>query len=136
MSKIRQKSEFNIKAAEQLLKDAYYAPSVHCSYYSCFQLLKYTIKDFFNIDYETQAVNMSVIGQKSHQYVVNYIAKELVSFVPFEESRNFKRTIKDLKQFRIESDYENLEIDLVKGNDAFNKAQEIRSYEIGRASCR
>jgi len=130
MSKIRQKSEFNIKAAEQLLKDAYYAPSVHCSYYSCFQLLKYTIKDFFNIDYETQAVNMSVIGQKSHQYVVNYIAKELVSFVPFEESRNFKRTIKDLKQFRIESDYENLEIDLVKGNDAFNKAQEIRSYVI------
>lgn len=130
MSKIRQKSEFNIKAAEQLLKDAYYAPSVHCSYYSCFQLLKYTIKDFFNIDYETQAVNMSVIGQKSHQYVVNYIAKELVSFVPLEESRKFKRTIKDLKQFRIESDYENLEIDLVKGNDAFNKAQEIRSYVI------
>lgn len=130
MSKIRQKSEFNIKAAEQLLKDAYYAPSVHCSYYSCFQLLKYTIKYFFNIDYETQAANMSIIGQKSHQYVVNYIAKELVSFVPFEESRNFKRTIKDLKQFRIESDYENLEIDLVKGNDAFNKAQEIRSYVI------
>lgn len=130
MSKIRQKSEFNIKAAEQLLKATYYAPSVHCSYYSCFQLLKYTIKDFFNIDYETQAVNMSKIGQKTHQYVVNYIAKELVSFVPFEESRNFKRTIKDLKQFRIESDYENLEIDLVKGNAAFNKAQEIRSYVI------
>tara|TARA_R110002050_G_scaffold300632_2_gene471100 strand:- start:1302 stop:1709 length:408 start_codon:yes stop_codon:yes gene_type:complete len=130
MSKIRQKSDFNIDAAERLIKEAYYAPSVHCSYYSCFQLLKYTINDFFGIDYETQAVNISTSGQKTHQYVVNYIAKELENFIGFQESRDFKRKIKDLKQFRVESDYENLEIDSIKGNDAFKIAQEIRSYVI------
>jgi hypothetical protein len=130
MSKIRQKSDFNLDAAERLLKVSLYAPSVHCSYYSCFQLLKFTIKNFFNVDYETQAVNISATGQKTHQYVVNYVAGELKKLAGFEESRNFKRTIMDLKQFRFESDYENIEIGSEKGNDAFTKAKEIRTYLI------
>ncbi len=130
MSKIRQKSDFNIHAAERLLQETYYAPSVHCSYYSCFQLLKYTIKEFFNVDYVTQAVNISSSGQGTHQYVINYVTSELRKFVSPEEYRNFKRTIKDLKQFRLESDYDDIEIDSDKGNKAFNKAKEIRTYLI------
>lgn len=130
MSKIRQKSEFNIEAAERLLKDAIYAPSVHCSYYSCFQLLKFTINNFFGIDYDAQAVNISASGQKTHQYVLNYVANELKALAGVRKSRNFKRTYKDLKQFRLESDYENVEIDSDKGNKAFEKAKEIRTYII------
>ena len=128
MSKLKEKSEFNIDAAELLLSKYLYAPSVHCSYYSCFQLLKYTIKSFFGIDYETQAVNCSTSRQKSHVYVVNYVSTELSRFVSFEECRNFKRTIKDLKQFRVESDYENVEVSLDKGVEALRKAKEIRTY--------
>lgn len=130
MSKLRQKSDFNIDAAKLLIKEAYYAPSVHCSYYSCFQLLKYTIKVFFGIDYENQAVKISISGQHSHQYVINYISSELIDFVGAEESRKFKRTIKDLKQFRLESDYENIEVGLDKGQIALDKANEIRQYLI------
>jgi len=130
MSKLRQKSEFNIVAAEHLIKEALYAPSVHCSYYSCFQLLKFTIKDFFGIDYETQSSNIASKKQNTHQYVVNYISDGLKEFVPFEERRNFKRSIKDLKQFRIESDYENIEVGSDKSNEALRKAKEIRTYMI------
>jgi uncharacterized protein (UPF0332 family) len=130
MSKIRQKSDFNLNAAERLLEMSLYAPSIHCSYYSCFQLLKFTIKDFFNVDYEMQAVNISATGQKTHQYVVNYITDELKKLAGFEESRSFKRTLMDLKQFRLESDYENIEIGSEKGHDAFTKAKEIRNYLI------
>ncbi len=130
MSKLKQKSDFNIDAASALLEQSLFAPSVHCSYYSCFQLLKYTIKDFFGIDYETQAVNISTSKQKTHQYVVNYITNELKSLTSVIESRDFKRKINDLKQFRVESDYENIEISFDKGNEAFNKANEIRSYVI------
>jgi uncharacterized protein (UPF0332 family) len=130
MSKLRQKSEFNIDAAEHLLKKSLYAPSVHCSYYSCFQLLKFTIKDFFDVDYETQSINISSTKQNTHQYVVNYVSDGLKKFVPFEESRNFKHAIKDLKQFRIESDYENIEVNSDKGIEALRKAKEIRSYLI------
>lgn len=130
MSKIRQKSDFNIDAAEQLLKEACYAPSVHCSYYSCFQLLKFTIKDFFGIDYDTQSANIAISNQNTHQYVLNYLSSELRNFVSLKESRDFKRTFKDLKQFRLESDYENIEIGSDKGNEAFDKAKEIRTYII------
>lgn len=130
MSKLRQKSDFNLDSADHLLKASYYASSVHCSYYSCFQLLKYTIKEFCGIDYESQAENISITGQKTHQYVINHITNELNNFVGLEESRNFKRTINDLKQFRIESDYEDIEVNLDKSELALHKAKEIRQYII------
>ncbi|MEA3446912.1 MAG: HEPN domain-containing protein [Bacteroidota bacterium] len=130
MSKLRQKSDFNMDAAKVLLEQNLFAPSVHCSYYSCFQLLKFTIKDFFNIDYESQSANISFSKQNTHQYVVNYITNELKSLSNIFESRDFKRKINDLKQFRVESDYENVEVNYDKGNDAMDKAIEIRSYII------
>lgn len=130
MSKLKQKSNFNIDAATALLEQHLFAPSVHCSYYSCFQLLKYTIKVFFSIDYEKQAINAIASKQKTHQYVVNYISNELKSLAGIVESRNFKRKVNDLKQFRVESDYENIEVSYDKGNDAFNRAKEIRNYII------
>lgn len=128
MSKIRQKSNFNIDAAKLLIKEAYFAPSVHCSYYSCYQLLKYTIKDFFGVNHEDQAVNISTTGQKTHQYVVNYVSRELKRLTNSDESTKFKRKVKDLKQFRIESDYENIEVGIEKAQKAYDKAIEIRSY--------
>lgn len=130
MSKLRQKSDFNLDAAKVLLEKNLFAPSVHCSYYSCFQLLKYTIHDFFGEDYEKQANNISTTKQKTHQYVINYIINKLKTFASIKESRDFKRKINDLKQFRIESDYENIEVSFDKGNNAYEKAKEIRLYII------
>lgn len=130
MSKLREKSNFNLTAAELLLKEHLYAPSVHCSYYSCFQLLKFTIKDFFGVNYENQSINISNGQQKTHQYVINYVANELTNFVGIRESRDFKKTIKDLRQYRLESDYENIEIGSDKGEAALRKAKEIRHYLI------
>lgn len=130
MSKLRQKSDFNLDAAKVLLEKNLFAPSVHCSYYSCFQLLKYTIHDFFGEDYEKQANNISTTKQKTHQYVINYITNKLKTLASSQESRDFKRKINDLKQFRIESDYENIEVSFDKGNNAYEKAKEIRLYII------
>lgn len=130
MSKIRQKSDFNIDAAKLLIRETYYASSVHCSYYSCFQLMKYTIKEFFGIDYEAQSINISSSGQRTHQYVINYVTTELKRFVGAEECKIFKRTIKDLKQFRLESDYENIEVSHDYGQNALDKAIAIRLYLI------
>lgn len=128
MTKLKEKSEFNIHAAELLINNSYYAPSVHCSYYSCFQLLKYTIKTFFGVEYEAIATNSSITGQGTHQYIINYIANELIPLTDIKESRRFKRNFIDLKQYRQESDYENVEVDITKGEKALKLAQEIRNY--------
>jgi len=128
MSKLKEKSEFNINAAELLIANAYFAPSIHCSYYSCFQLLKFTIKNFNNIDYDILASNISSSRKNTHQFVIDYIARELIEYAGREESRKFKLKIKDLKQFREESDYDNIEIGKDKGETALRKAKEIRNY--------
>ena len=52
MTKLKQKSEFNFDAAKVLIDTNLYAPSVHCSYYSCFQLMKFALKDFCGINYD------------------------------------------------------------------------------------
>jgi len=130
MSKLRQKSEINMDAAKALLAKELFAPSIHCSYYSCFQLLKFSIKDFFGIDYKTLSANISSSKQNTHRYIINYVTNELESLSSKYESRKLKRKINDLKHFREQSDYENTSVDYKKGNDAINKANEIRSYII------
>nr|MDA3854277.1 hypothetical protein [Bacteroidales bacterium] len=71
MSKLKEKSNFNLDAAELLIVRNLYAPSVHCSYYSCFQQLKYIVKDFCGKDYETQNVEIAQSPQGSHDYVIS-----------------------------------------------------------------
>jgi len=128
MTKLKEKSEFNIKAAELLIEETYYASSVHCSYYSCFQLLKFVIKDFFKVDYETLSTNISLSSKSSHQYIIDFIAGEIMNLSNRVESRKFKHNINDLKHYRLESDYENIEVNIEKGKKALSKAQEIRTY--------
>jgi len=128
MSKIKQKSEFNIIAAERLLNESLFAPSVHCSYYSCYQLLKYTINYFFEVDYSTQSQKIASSKQNSHQYVFNYVVNELKGLASYEDCKSFKRLFKQLKLYRTQSDYENIEVDSVKGHQAFDVAKEIRAY--------
>jgi len=132
VSKLRQKSDFNIDAADILITKDLYAPSVHCSYYSCFQLLKYTINVFFGIDYKKlkEDIACSNPHKGTHQYVINFIYKELSSLTNIKESQNFRRKINDLKQFRIESDYEEIEVLSDQGKKAYELAKMIRTYII------
>ncbi len=127
MSNLRNKSDFNLEAADVLIKNNLFAPSVHCAYYSCFQLFKYSIKSFLGKDYETQATEISLSNpkQNTHIYVINILTKEITKL---SESRKLKRDIMDLRQFRIESDYDNIQIDSEKGYKALDKAKEIRRY--------
>jgi len=128
MSKLKGKSLFNITAAKLLIDNNLYCSSVHCSYYSCFQLMKFTIKDFFGIDYNTLSSQISLSDKRTHQYVIEYIRSEIQTNLGIFEARNFKRKIMDLKQFREESDYENIEVDILQGKKAYTIAQELISF--------
>lgn len=128
MTKLREKSEFNIHAAELLIEKTFYAPSIHCSYYSCFQLLKYTINTFFGIDYVTLSYDISQSEKSTHHYVIDFIANQLIALAGRTDSRNFKAQIKDLKHYREESDYDNVEVNVDKGKTALTLAHDIRNY--------
>ena len=73
MSKLKEKSEFNFDAAQLLIDNYLYAPSVHCSYYSCFQLMKFTMNNFFGIGYDELNTRISVsTSGGTHSYVTNF----------------------------------------------------------------
>jgi hypothetical protein len=120
MSELKKKSEHNLIASEFLIKQGLHAPSVHCSYYSCLQILKYTINNFFGIDYDV--IDQDIINSKgnSHGYIINYVFREFrIKKIAEWEVQN--RQLKVLKELREKSDYDNIAI----GSDTSNEAQII-----------
>lgn len=133
MSKLKQKSEFNFDAGNKLINEHLYAPSVHCLYYSCFQLMKVIIKEFDGIEYnefankareKAEAKNTQIEG--SHEFVINAINKHVFNFDK-NEYRNISSAIKKLKKLRVQSDYDNVEIITDEANEAKEKAIHIRT---------
>ena len=128
MSSLKDKSDINIDAAEILFNKSLFAPSVHCSYYSCFQLLVYTYIRKLKIDCKTFSQNVAVSKQNTHSYVTFFMEQELNKLPDRKESRSIIRKFKDLKQFRVESDYYEINVDVDKGDSALRIAKEIRYF--------
>jgi HEPN domain. len=135
MSYLKNKSEINFSSAELLYQNDLYPSSVHCAYYSCVQLMKYIISDKIGINYEKQASEISQLkNQKakrrgSHNYMIDKI-EEVMLTVDKKEANSFVGSIEDLKEFREESDYENIDILSVKSRDSILKADLIRKQLI------
>ena len=109
MSYLKEKSGFNIDSAQELIDKNYYAPSVHCSYYGCFQYMKYALKKQNNWTYEF--IENECLSNGTHSFVINNILSNLRSKIGNnKEFANIKRKINDLKLFRIQSDYFNIQI--------------------------
>lgn len=123
MSNLKNKSEINFEAAKELIDKSFYPSSVHCSYYSCFQLLKFKMNDFFGVTYEQLATDISFSGKGTHQYLISYVTKEIKENISKDSSRDFSRSIKDLKLFREKSDYEDIEIKPEEGEKAYRIAE-------------
>lgn len=129
MSKLKEKSEFNIDAAQVLIDKYLYAPSVHCSYYSCFQLMKFTMNSYFGMSYDElrQKVSVNTSGG-THTYVTHFFNTEVRKNWGISDYTDFSRKIKDLKEFRESSDYDDIEITIDKSTKALQYAKEVRQY--------
>ncbi len=127
MSYLQQKSLFNQDAAELLIKNHMYASSVHCSYYSCFQFLKFTLKNYTATDYSTIELNCKTSPLGTHGYIINGILNEYrkVETNNREYSR-IKRFLTDLKEFRITSDYYNVEIKIDEAEKSHSFSHQIK----------
>lgn len=135
MSCLKNKSEINISSAELLYNNNLYASSVHCAYYSCIQLMKYVICHQIGIDYKQQQTEISQLKKQkakrvgSHNYMIDKI-EEIMRGVDKKEAALFVELIEDLKDFREESDYGNIEILSPQSSLSISKAQDIRKQLI------
>lgn len=127
MSYLRQKSEFNITAAQYLIDENIDAPSIHCSYFSCFQLLKVVLKEFLKIDYNQQEKEIKDSYLNSHKYVIKKVLNEIRQDSELRYV-DMRRIIYDLKTLREKADYRDIRIDNLTSLQAYNMAMEIRTY--------
>lgn len=129
MSYLRNKSEFNLKSAALLIEEDFYAPSVHCSYYSVFQLMKHIFIQIKRISYENLNQNIISDSRNTHKYLIEEFCLHLQSDANCKlnrfEVRELKNDIQDLKQFRLESDYDNIEINYKKSSQALSLSESI-----------
>jgi hypothetical protein len=120
MSNLTNKSDINKAAADLLQKNSFYPAVVHCSYYSCIQLMKHILLFTLNkTENELQAeVRNSLNG--SHEVIINNIMIHLRS--NNKDWRTFSNNINQLKRLRVTADYENIQIDSTIGSDSINFA--------------
>lgn len=127
MPKLREKSKMNFDAANKLIDLHLYAPSVHCSYYSCFQLMKFTIIDFIGMSYSELDTEIYNSKKSTHKLIINKITDCVKENYSIPDYIFLTRKIKDLKNFRIDSDYNNIEINFENSRKAYEVAREVRT---------
>jgi len=134
MANIKLKSDENFDAAILLVSNKMYNASIHCSYYSCFQLLKYTLK-LCGINYDDQKNNYTSYcnnfhgeGKKlgSHDYLIQeFIKRSANKDMPSTISIN--RYISYLKALRNKADYND---EIVNDSDSIECSKQAKEARI------
>lgn len=107
--KLKEKSKFNYDASKILIDSDLFAPSVHCSYYAAFQLMKVAMQTFCGVSYKDIDNYVTINKRSEHAYIKHTILNE-IKRLDTREYRMFKNQIEDLFEFRITSDYKDIEI--------------------------
>ncbi|NOQ24641.1 MAG: hypothetical protein GQ564_04695 [Bacteroidales bacterium] len=126
---LKNKSEINCEAAKLLHEKNYYAPSIHCSYYCCLQLMKYSLNSHFKF-------NESEIGTKvneytrnnkdgSHNFFISFLFKEIKKNSSTRISIDFNNKINALKKFRTKADYDKDDIHFNVSEKALTLSNDI-----------
>lgn len=131
MSHLKSKSVFNLEAAKVLIDDHdNFAPSVHCSYYGCFQFIRSKLNQI-GITYEKIDQEIASSRQNgfqtlnSHTYPIRLILKEVEKKSDVFYKTNLKNKIYDLKEYREISDYRNVSIGYDDSKKALSLSTEI-----------
>lgn len=124
-SELLKKSEENRKAALKLWSvEKWFAPSVHCAYYSCVQLMIHIIMTVGGKKYETMESEIGSFRGGSHGYYIQQVQSLLVNSGKANKIKDFSQ-IKTLKTYRETSDYKPVEVTYDDSDKANSLAEKI-----------
>lgn len=129
------KHKSNFEAGVLLIddKNSYYASSIHCFYYSTFQLTEFIIRDVIGISKKDVdiAVNRYLStgsgNRASHDAKIMILYKELLSLTSVRTANKYKDKILELKRLRHQSDYKNVKIDKPISGSAHDLCYQIKT---------
>jgi hypothetical protein len=141
MSTLKEKSDMNIQAALVLTStENVCLSSVHCAYYSCYQLVIYFLETKLNLDnvmrkkrYDQyvdgvrDAGGTKILG--SHEYWIQQFINDYRSRCSGDVPYLFKNLVL-LRQARLESDYETTDFNKRKTDDLYDLALDVRKKMI------
>ena len=126
MSHLLTKSQENLQAAQILKNRSLFASSIHCSYYSCVQLMKHTLMQKMNKT--SDEIDTESNGEGSHQWLI----KEIFNILFFDKNdwntaNNFNIGVNELKKLRMKADYKNKLIVASDSQNGIEKANNTNS---------
>lgn len=120
------KSEKNSDAATLLHGEELFCSSVHCSYYSCYQLMIHIIYNVLGYDEEEYSNTNELNNVGSHNYTINIIRQEIIS-KNNSLTREFADNIRILKDFRKKADYKQVKILKADSNLVIQKSNSFKT---------
>jgi hypothetical protein len=125
MSILESKSSENHAAGLILINQNHYSSSVHCSYYSCIQLMKHIL--LLNEEKTEQELfkKQQSASQNLHEFLINYFVRQLRVNNLYAQYRNTIGKLTELKVLRNDSDYREVVIDETKAKFASDLSLKI-----------
>ena len=129
MSELLNKSQKSCDAAEALItQHGFFAASVHCSYYSCIQLITYAF--YYVLPPLTGVTKQQFVhnssynrgGLGSHEYLHSEMKKAITARATLQDAVAFDSTIKALKRTRTDADYKEHVINDIISREAQKKS--------------
>lgn len=126
MSVYQEKSNQNLTAANLLLRNSLYPPSVHCSYYSCIQLMFHIL--FIKLKLNEASFKADVRNHKtgSHVWASKLIESEIYK-IDRNEYKWFQKSFPEIKKLRENADYSPFPMKQGDGHDAIRRAESINN---------
>ncbi len=128
---VKAKSEENIIAANLLVDNGKLASSIHCLYYSCFQLSKYVLAHYEGLSYDIQDRETKSVD--SHFYISSHISEKLSKKNRFY-GIDYNTYYGTLKMLRKRADYSNEEItdrDVVRAQKNAERLNKLLTEKYG-----
>ena len=122
---IKKKSDENFQAIDLLLQENLFSPVIHCSYYSCLQLIIHFVYEYCEVTEE------QILEETKDKGSHNFYLNKYVSEIKRINSRNavlFYQYISKFKRKRTESDYQLEEVAKEDSIKAKETAKKIRKF--------
>lgn len=128
MPEFEKKSKKNSEAAELLIKNNIFAPSIHCNYYCVFQYIKSILSVGYQVSYTQQTRRTR--GKDSHKEILSILKEQLRNSNVNEEEINTIIDVKhkSLKALRKKADYKNIVISKELADESTNLRNDLIKF--------
>ena len=114
MSILENKSNESHAAGLILINQNHFSSSVHCSYYSCIQLMKHLLLLNEGKTEQELFLMQQSANQNLHEFLINYFIRQLRDNNVYTQYRDSIGKLGQLKVLRNDSDYREIIIDKTK----------------------